>query len=322
MARRKRATVRAAADQAREALLLHARKVSDKDDRVGDLALYDLTPGFRGSARVIAPVFTKHGLNPAHVLPVAPDWPVAFGRALEAVGQKLRTKGFKLEAAEVGKNGERRVAILKVERNSLVSTDDKGTVVCPTAKDGSPPFVERKDRYGFADEIIALARRLHHIYTTDDIRSAIVEHLDRWAALPLRRQPPYIAYWVPPAAGEEVRKLRDAIEECGAGEIELLTGYRSDPDSQRMAVNTVNKGLDAQLKEFEAEADAYTKQAPSKTRVSKMEDLIAEAKRLRERGALYRDILGNAVESVDKQYKAVQKMLEKHLGIVEEAHDE
>lgn len=321
MARRSRATVKEAADIAREALLLHARKRSDGDDRLGDLLIYDLTPGFKVSAAKANKAFEAAGLVPGHILPLPPDWPVAFGRALEIVGQRIRAKDYRLMDAKKD-NGTRRVGILAVARNGKVTTDHEATVSCPSSTDGGAPYVENGT--GFAREIaqaiLDVAEALHEVYTTDDIRTAIVQHLNRWYGLPLRRQPPYVAYWIPAAGGDEIRKLRDVIESLGAGEIQLMTGYASDPDSKRMAVSTVNKGLESSLNEFKAEVEKYTTKPADTTRASTIEAMIEDAKHLREQGALYREILGAAVESVEADYKKIEKTLRKHLGIVEEAH--
>jgi hypothetical protein len=320
MARKARATVREAADAAREALLLHSKKIGANDDRLGDLVLYDLVPGWRKPVDLVAAVFLAHGLDPKHILPCAPDWPVAFGRALEQVSAKIRSKDFELKNAAKGKKGERRVAVVEVARNGRVTTADLGTVACPPASDGAAPYVEREDENGYAKAVIAAAREFHEVYTLDDIRTAVVQHIDRWFGLPLRRQPPYIAYWVPAAGGEEIERLRDAVEELGAGQIEMMTGYASDKKSQRMAVNTVNKGLEGQLQEFKAEVDTFVGNDPTSTRVSTIEELVERSKLLRERASLYKDILGGQVVLVEAQYKAVEKTLKKHLGIVEEAH--
>jgi len=322
MARKARATVAEAAAVAREALLVNVKKIGASDDRLGDLTLYDLVPGWRKPVVDVQTCFARHDLDPKHVLPCAPDWMVAFGRALEQVGAKIRSSDFELKNAAKGKNGERRVAIVAIARNGRVTTEDLGTVVCPAASDGGKPYIEREDPEGYARTILRAAREFHEVYTLDDIRTAIVQHIDRWGGLPLRRQPPYVAYWVPAAGSVEVEKLRDAVEELGAGQIEMMTGYKSDPNSARMAVNTVNKGLEGQLTEFKAEVDGFIGRDPTSTRVSTMEELIEQAKVLRERGLLYRDILGAQVVSVEAQYKAVEKQLKKHLGIVEDAHAE
>jgi len=325
MARKARATVRAAADKAREALLASAGKIDTEDDRLGDLVLYDLVSGFRKSVRAVSAVFAAHGLEPKEVLPMPPDWGVAFGRALEQVSARIRVQGYKLIPAKDGPKGERRIAVVAVHANKTVTTKDLATICCPTSKDDAPPFVERgEDRTArkFAREVVEATEAMYQVYTTDDIRVAVVEHIDRWFGLPLRKQPPYVAYWVPAAGSKEIRNLREAVEECGAGEIELFTGYGSDRESKRAIVNTVNKGLESQLNEFKADVQTYLDKDAISTRVSTMEELIEESKRLRERAGLYRSILGAAVESVDSQYKAVEKKVKKHLGIVEDAHAE
>jgi len=324
MARRARATVQAAVAKAREAFAVSAEKIDETDDRLGDLVLYDLTVGFRKSVRTVAKVFEAHGLEPKEVLPMPPDWPVAFGRALEQIGAKVRVQDYKLIPAKDGPKGERRVSVVAVHPEDRVTTDDVATVVCPTSKSGAKPYVERGEGRGrtIAREIIKSAEEFHEVYTLDDIRVSVVEHIDRWLGLPLRRQPPYVAYWMPPAGSREIRNLRAAVEECGAGTIELFTGYGKDKESKRAIVNTVNKGLEAQLNEFKAEVETYLEKDPLSTRESTMEKLVEDSKTLREKASLYKAILGAAVESVDAEYKAVEKKLRKHLGIVEEAHAE
>jgi len=334
MARRQRVTVREAAETARQALLQNAKDLDAKaDDRLGDLLLYDLTPGFRAKAAKVRRAFEDEGINPAHALPEPADWPVAFGRALEIVGARIRDKDFRLMDAHKGKNGERRVGVIAVERNGVVTTEHQATVACPKASEGkkaidaghpedAKPYVEpggENRARAIARDILAVAEELHEVYTTDDIRTAVVQFVDRWYGLPLRRQPPYVAYWVPAAGGEAIRQLRKAIEGLGAGEVELITSYKSDPESRRAIVNSVNKGLEAQLNEFKSEVRHYVDKPADSTRASTIENLIEEANRLREQGALYREILGTAIESVSSDYKKIGATLKKHLGIVEDA---
>ena len=320
MARKARATVQEARELARAVLLANVEKTAS-DDRLGDLTLYDLVPGWRKPVAEVRRVFANHGLSPDHVLPCAPDWNVSFGRALEQVSARIRPADYELKAAAKGAGDERRVAVVRIARNGRVTTADLGTVACPAARNDAPPFVERSDPEGFTEAVVQATREFHEVYTLDDIRTAITAHIDRFYGLPLRRQPPYIAYWVPAAGTTEIEHLRDAIEELGAGQIEMMTGYKSDPKSQRMAVNTVNKGLEGQLNEFKAEADKFCKADPASTRASTIEDMIAQAKVLREQAQLYKAMLGADIVNVETQYKAVQAALKKLLGTVEEAHE-
>ena len=98
-------------------------------------------------------------------------------------------------------------------------------------------------------------------------------------------------------------------------EIELFTGYRSDPESNRTVVNSVNKGLEAQLAEFRADVEKYTSKGTTKS--ATIEDMIENSKTLRERAGLYKAILGAAVEDVDAKYAEFEKTLRAHLGIME-----
>lgn len=325
MARKARATVAEAAALAREALFASAARTDGgKDDRLGDVILYDLTPGWRAPIASVQDTFRANGLDPKHVLPNAPDWVVAFGRAVDQVGAKVRGEDVKFMDAAPGPNGERRVGIVQVRRNGVVATDDFGTVVCPAAgteaqrakgTHGGAPYIERDDGRGFAQAILDSAREYHEVYTLDDLRRAVVEHIDRWYGLPLRRTQPYVAYWVPAAGGDEIRRLRAAVEACQAGQIELFTGYRSDPESNRTVVNSVNKGLEAQLAEFRADVEKYTSKGTTKS--ATIEDMIENSKTLRERAGLYKAILGAAVEDVDAKYAEFEKTLRAHLGIMD-----
>jgi hypothetical protein len=315
MARKARAKVAEAAELAREAIMANARKADASDDRLGDIVLYDLVPGWRGPIADVQTIFRANGLEPSHVLPEPPDWLVAFGRAVDKVAAAVRDDDIRLIDAARGKKGERRTAIVQLARNGRVTSKDLGTVVCPPSSEGGTPYVEREDELGLANRVLKEARVYHEVYVLDDLRRAVVEHIDRWFGLPLRRQPPYVVYWVPAAGGDEIRRLRAAVETCQAGQIELFTGYRSDPESNRTVVNSVNKGLEAQLAEFRAEVDTYT--GKNNTRFSTIEELVENSKKLRERAGLYKDILGAAIDNVDEEYAKIEKTLHTRLGIME-----
>ncbi|HEY2516019.1 MAG TPA: hypothetical protein VGI39_34345, partial [Polyangiaceae bacterium] len=242
MARRPLAKIREANDAARAAL--HAvSSTQPAGDHLGDLAWWDPTPAWKASVPSVVATYRAHGLDPDACLPAAPDWPVAFGRAIYRVNMRLAERDYKLIDAAPGPGKERRVAIVKIERNGRVSSEDVGTVTCP--KTGAAAFVERADPAGIADEILKLAASLVDVYTVDDIRNGIVDTFDRWSAMPCRQAPPHMVYWVPPAAGAVVRQLADAVEAIGWGRIELFAGYASDKRSARACVNAVNQGLEA-----------------------------------------------------------------------------
>lgn len=315
MARRPLAAIRHANEQARAALASASTTASA--DHLGDLAWWDPKAGWRRDVAEVEAVFLAHGIDPAGTLPASPDWNLAFGRAVAAVRTAIRERGYTLIDAAIGPNGERRVAIVRIARNGRVTTDDEGTVACP--KDGGSPFVERQDPTNIADEILSVARGYFGRYTVDDVRAAIVDTFHRWSALPCRATAPHVVYWVPPAAGDVVRRLADAVEALGWGRIELFAGYASDERSKRACVNAVNEGLESQLKLFAEQVEKYASTDPSRTRVSTIETKIEEAKRLREQGALYRTILGAAVESIEDRMTKIEASLMETLGLVESA---
>jgi len=321
MARRKFADIKAANDAAREALIQAAGKpglAKTSGDHLGDLAWWDPVFGWKGPVADVAAVFRKHGFDPDQVLPASPDWPVAFGRAVTHVRGGLRDRDYLLTDAANGPNGERRVAVVKVERNSKVSTTHEGSIVCP--KDGAKPYVEQEDPAGIASEVIAAAGNYFGRYISDDVRTAVVETFERHAAMPCRARIPYIVYWMPPSGGDVLRRLADAVEECGWGRIELFAGYVSDERSKRACVNAVNDGLESKLKAFGEEVAKYAGQDPERTRAKTIEAKLDDAKKLRAQGALYRTILGAAVESIDERMTAIENSLKETLGLVEAAH--
>ena len=84
-------------------------------------------------------------------------------------------------------------------------------------------------------------------------------------------------------------------------------------------MNSVNKGLEAQLAEFRADVAKYTSKEGTKATI---EDMIEASKALRERAGLYKAILGAAVEDVDAKYAEFEAQLRKRLGMIETAADQ
>ena len=315
MARRPLANIRAANESARAALSA-ANAARPAGDHLGDLAWWDPNPSWTSPVAEVARVFAKHGLDPVADLPAAPDWQSAFGRAVARMRVPLEHRDYKLIEAQPGAGGERRMSIVKFTKEAQVTSRDRGTVTCP--KTGAAAFVERDDPDGVGNEVLAKAASLVDVYTSDDIRNGIVMVLERWQAMPCRQAPPHMVYWVPPAAGETVRHLADAVEELGWGRIELFAGYASDERSKRACVNAVNQGLEAQLSEFAERADAYASES-TKTRASTIETKLVEAAQLRQQASLYREILGAAVVAVDARVKRIEDSLRATLGVVSAA---
>ncbi len=322
MARRARSAVSAANQAAREALLAASNGAANGNadpNHLGDLAWWDPVSGWRRPVSEVHDVFRKHGFDPDAILPASPDWSTAFGRAVTYIKGALTKRDYTLIDAAAGPSGERRVAIVRIARKGEVSTADEGTVTCP--KDGAAPFIERRDPNGICDEILASARSYFGVYISQDLVSTVTETFERWGALPCRQRLPFIVYWAPPTAGDVVRRLSDACEEAGWGRIELFAGYKSDPRSARACVNAVNDGLEAKLKAFAEEVSIYAEADPSKTRAKTIEAKLESAKVLRAKGALYREILGAAVSSIDDRMGAIEDSLRKTLGLVDAAHE-
>jgi hypothetical protein len=324
MARRDTSTVKAGNDAARAALLQAAAqgpgmKKAGDSDHLGDLAWWDPVFGWKGDVTTVADIFRKHGFDPNHVLPAAPDWASAFGRAIEHVRPSLKERDLMLTDAGDGPNGERRVSVLRLTRKGQVTSEDLGTLVCP--KDGAKPFIERPDSAGVCLEVIQSCAVYFNRYMSNDVRVAVVETFERAAAMPCRNRIPYIVYYLPPTAGDTVRRLADAVEECGWGRIEIFAGYKSDERSARAAVHAVNEGLEARLKAFGEEVSKYTGADvdPKKTRAKTIESKIEEAQKLRAQGTLYRTILGAAVDTIDDKVNAIESALKETLGLVESA---
>ncbi len=317
MARRKLSDTRAAKEAARAALLEAASKPVADPNHLGDLAWWDPVPGWKGDVAAVADAFRAQGFEPAQVLPGSPEWTTAFGRAVTHVKAALRVRDYQLIEAADGPNGERRVAIVKIARKTEVSTKDEGTVVCP--KDGAKPYVERHDPTGIGSEILATAQIYFGRYVSQDIVQAVTETFDRYAALPCRNRLPHIVYWMPPSGSDVLRRLSDAVEACGWGRIEIFAGHATDERSKRACVNAVNDGLEAKLSAFADEVKRYTDADPEKTRATTIENKLSEATRLRAQGALYREILGAAVQSVDARIGTIEVSLKSALGLIDAA---
>jgi len=295
---------------------------------VGALAWWDGEVGWRRPAAEVAAACAAAGLDPASTLPAPPDHQVAFGRAVDSMRAKIRAQDFMLTDAAPGPKGERRVAIVKVERNGRVSTDDVGTVVCPKPegtgdkRTDPAPYIERRDPHGFAAEIVSLAKDVYYDrYTSDDIRTAIVQMIDRWNGMPCRQQPPKVVYWIPGPSVETIGQLADFAAAIEWGSVSIFVGQQGDKRSEAAVTIAVNNGLEAMLNEFSDEADRYCEADPSKTRPSTIANMLAEAKALQDRWHMMRNVLGAAVKSGDARIAKIEAKLTTRLGQVEKARE-
>jgi len=317
MARRARAVIQDANERARSALMA----TSSRDGGIGALAWWDGEVGWRRPTAEVQAACAAVGLDPASTLPAPPDYKVAFGRAVDAVRAKVRTQDYTLIDAAPGPKGERRVAVVAIERNGRVSTKDEGTVVCPV--DGEEaPYVERRDPHGYTSEIVSLAKGTYYArYTSDDVRTAIVQMIDRWRGMPCRQQPPKVVYWIPGASVEVIGKLADFADAIGWGSISLFIGKDGDRRSEAAVTHAVNNGLETMLNEFSEEADKYCAADPSKTRPSTIANMLTEAKALQDRWHMMRNVLGATIKSGDSRIEKIEARLKTRLGQVEAARD-
>jgi hypothetical protein len=310
MARRLKATIQQANEAARVALAAQSRGDAHG---VGALGYWDVdASGWRETASTVRDACLAAGLDPASTLPLPPDYVAAFGRAVDAVRARVRDAGYTLTDAAQGPNGERRVAVARIERNGVVSFDPNQSIVaCP--RDGTAPYVEHDTgTTTAAGDVVALAKNTYHDhYTSDDLVRTITGLLGRWACLPCRRQAPHVVYWIPDAALPTIERLSDFVKAIGWGSIDLFIGDPSKSRTVDAVTNTVNKGLEERLNEFADNADKYTSSA--KTRAGTLESMLDEAENLRKQWALYRAVLGSAVKSGDGRLEKIESAIRTRL---------
>ena len=311
MARRSRGAVKAAVAEA-QALLAQPKT----GDHLGDLLWWDFTTGFRESSGIVAQAWSDAGLTPSADLPPPPDWGTAFSRAIEAAAGVMREADYRAEDCAPSPDGSRRVAMFRRVRNGSVTGETRGIVVLP--KNGGP-FVETNDPHGFATLIANDTPSHLGVYRTDDMRAAVITILDRYAATPCRQTRPHIVYWLPSHGSAIIRRVRTALQAVRAGTIQL-SPMHDDADSRTAAAAAANAGLEARLNEFHEEIAKWKDAPPG--RVSTIESRLSEAEKLRRTGELYKDILGEAVASIDARINDVNTELLKVLGIVEVSKEE
>ncbi len=287
-------------------------------DHIGDLVWCDPVSGFRVNAQKAQDAFTSAGLDPIVLLPATPDHAVAFSRAILTVRTMIQGRGYTLLAAGSGPNGESRYSVVKVDRGNAVHTSDEAIYSCP--KDGTKPYVERQSHDPNVTNILEMLRiselSFFETYTSDDVRQAFVRQLDLYAGIPCRNSPPHVVYWVSPQASKAIQAVADVFTSLGWGSVAMFAGSRSQARSMAAVTHAVNSGLESQLSEFATEAKSYADNFNG-MRPSTIERRIQEAKDLKAKAALYRAILGAAVESVDDQITAVETSLKSTLGLIE-----
>ncbi len=287
-------------------------------NHIGDLVWCDPVSGWRMKAAAVQAAFTAAGLDPVVLLPPTPDYQVAFSRAILQVRTMIQGRGYTLLAAAPGPSGESRYSVVKVHRNTSVTTEDTATVRCP--KDDTRPFVEKTTQDKDADAILQMIMiavdSYYETYTSDDARQAFVRQVDMYAGLPCRYSPPHVVYWISPQGSKAVQQVADVLQSLGWGSVAVFEGTRNSARSTQAVVTAVNSGLESKLSEFAEEAKKYAEDFQG-MRPSTISKRIEEAKNLRAQAELYRTVLGAAVESVDSKIAQVEKSLRHTLGLIE-----
>jgi hypothetical protein len=310
--RRSRKTIQEAKDNARAISLGGAVTKG-----VGALSWWDGNVGWKGDAATVQAACKCAGLDPAATLPLPPDNKVAFGRAVDSVRASVRKHDLTLMDAAKGPNGERRVAVVQINRNGRVSLDnDQGIVVCPD--DGSAPYVERRGPNGYAAEVVRMTRDYFEVYTSDDVRTAVVQLIDRWNGMACRQQTPKVLYWIPSQSVPVMLQMQDFVQAIGWGVFEVFEGKEGTRNAETVQ-RAVNNGLEAMLNEFSDEADQYI--AKENTRASKLAGLLEDAKALQDRWHLMRNVLGAAVKSGDDRISKIESKVQARLTKIEAEKD-
>jgi hypothetical protein len=298
----KKNKIRAALETAKQALA-----TNENPGSIGDLVWSDPVSNWSAPAETVRDAFTLAGLDPDVLLPAVPDYGTAFSRSILAWRAMIQGRGYTLLAAGYGPNGESRYSVLAVARNGTVNTHDVACVQCP--KDGTAPFVERSSGDVDADEIassiVRASKERYQRYTSDDVRQAFLATLRQYRAQSTRVSAPHTHYWVPSAGVPAMRALGKILSDLGWGTVDSFEGAMT-PGNIATVSNAVNNSLEAEIAEYAAEVAAY---AISPQKAFMTDRRIQEGNDLRERGELYKGILGQGIVSIDDRIAEVMASL-------------
>lgn len=307
MAKRARATIQQAKDEARKVLR------GETATGLGSVGWYDLTPGWTAPSSVVHAAFVAHGLDPASTIALPPDHASAFGRAIDRVRGEIAANGYTLKDVQKGADGARRVAIVEEMRNGVYTARDVGTIACAPSSAFTAPYVERTDT-PFAVEVAArimdAERIAFDVYTSDDLRVGAVDMIARWGGISCRQQRPHVAYWIP-GSGEALARYSDAIESIGGGCVDMFQGAANSPRTEKAAIRVVNAGLEQRLSDFAEQADKLI--SASSTRDGTLQTMLEESQQIRESAALYRAILGAGIKGIEDRIVKVDAMIRDRL---------
>ncbi len=312
----KKDKIRNAQQEARQALAGNNNAHSPS----GSLVICDPTTGWNKNAQIVKAQFLLAGLDPDVLLPSPPDYGTAFSRSILPIQQMCQGRGYTLLKAGNGPNGESRYSVSAVQRNGVVETEDRATVICP--RDGTAPHVERTTGDPQADEIAAwLVRATHerfNNYSSEDVRQCIVRTLDHYGAVSLRVTQPHTTHWIPEAGAQRLTLVGETLEALGWGEVQVWE-TKLTQSNMANAAKVVNATLEERLKEFSKDAEKFSNNTDSARpglTANALSRRIEEAKAIKEKAALYRTILGAAVESVDDRIRSVEISLKNSLDLI------
>ncbi len=163
--------------------------------------------------------------------------------------------------------------------------------------------------HDLASVIAARFGELRSTHTSDDIRRAMMKILNACAAVTLREHGG--VYWVPTPYAEAVRRLQGAIEKIGSSRVYLLPVHES-ADANRTLGDAATLAIEDELAVLKAEVAGFVVSPPDRpsTLVRRLDAFEA----LKNRAALYRDVLQVHVQDLDKTLADLAGSIEKILN--------
>jgi hypothetical protein len=136
--------------------------------------------------------------------------------------------------------------------------------------------------------------KLRDTHTADDVRRTITRTLASFSAVTLRESGG--VYWVPSPFSGLLRKLQACIQQFGHSEVYLIPVHDS-ADANKTLGDVATQALQEELDALKSEVQAFVAQPPERpTTLARRFDAFDQ---LRNRAALYRDILKVQVKDLD-----------------------
>ncbi|MEM1022465.1 MAG: DUF6744 family protein [Myxococcota bacterium] len=218
----------------------------------------------------------------------------AVRHAASGLGQGLLLRKISetSEAIVVGLVQERPDEVAKnldYELKGRVSFDKR---TCELRREGSQVLL---------DEVERLYQR-HLLLSTDDIRATITSFLGE-TGIALRRSGG--VHFVPHSRGSELVALIAVVEDAGPNEVRTL-GIFDTPRDRSVLQDAARRTLDDELKSLETELESYD---PLRVRDSTLERRVTDFEQLRQRAALFQNVLGLRAEDLARRVLDIQRGL-------------